>query len=182
MWEKKSVRVPKLQFVSTNNEFGSFYLSSLNSSFSSSMHLTEMFSHPFYSCTSLCFYNLRGCTNVCSAICVCVDPCTEKHWQRQQRQQNCEETDNSFCCCVGVTQLSFIVPTLCNSLWERHWEKPLQRAETSGFLIVCPTLQKDLCSASILSSELVLICQTAQSERHCLWRATKSWQTWHFEA
>lgn len=36
---------------------------------------------------------------------------------------DCEQKDNSHHCCVGVTQLSFIVPTLCDSFFERGAER-----------------------------------------------------------
>lgn len=96
-------------------------------------------------------------------------PCTKTLAEATEIAVDCEQKDNSHCCCVGVTQLSFIVPTLCDSLGKTGLrEKPLQSAETSGCLIVCPQTCASLLISPTRSFEPTLVSHTATAGS--LWR------------
>ncbi len=58
------------------------------------------------------YLSLRRHTNTCIAICVRIPP---KTLAETTEAVDCEQKDNSQCCCVGVTQLGFLIPTV----WER---------------------------------------------------------------
>lgn len=142
---------PKLHF------FGSFYLSCPNPSF------LRCFVTPALSLIPLTpTYPLTRHTNIAKRV-VCVSPpCTKTLAEATEIAVDCEQKDNSHCCCVGVTQLSFIVPTLCDSLGKTGLrEKPLQSAETSGCLIVCPQTCVSLLISPTRSFEPTLVSHTA---------------------
>ena len=104
------------------------------------------------------------CVCACVCVCVCVSPAhTKTLAEATEIAVDCEQKDNSHCCCVGVTQLSFIVPTLCDSLGKTGLrEKPLQSAETSGCLIVCP---RTCVISPTRGFELTLVSHTAPAGR-----------------
>lgn len=114
-------------------------------------------SHPSYS------YLPPHKTHKHHQTCVCVSPpCTKTLAEATEIAVDCEQKDNSHCCCVGVTQLSFIIPTLCDSLGKTGLrEKPLQSAETSGCLIVCPQTCASLLISPTWSFEPTLVSHTA---------------------
>lgn len=95
--------------------------------FCHSLQSTKMFcnhraqSHPSYFRSSLCVHPLRTRSDTCTAI----PPHAETLAQATEIAVDCERKDNSLCCCVGVTQLCFIIPTLCDSQGKRDWEKSL---------------------------------------------------------
>lgn len=51
----------------------------------------------------------------CLCVCVCVCPHMKTLAEATEIAVDCEEQDNSLCCCVGVTQLCLIIPTLRHS-------------------------------------------------------------------
>ena len=121
-------------------------------------------SHPSYS------YLPPHKTHKHRQTCVCISPPRTKTLaEATEIAVDCEQKDNSHCCCVGVTQLSLIVPTLCDSLGKTGLrEKPLQSAETSGCLIVCPQTCASLLISPTRSFEPTLVSHTALAGS--LWR------------